>query len=157
MSLISLNSKLNKRKKVGGENRYSPAVEVCTEYTWQCQTSWVLSVVEFQDLCPWQQVAGKAEKCVSPAFYSKHVLWRRRWWWTHSSVWWSRWHGCSCMWHWIYRTTDQHQIIKVHVRMKVFFVIRLFKRPQRRGTVTENWKGFFCQLLSLLYSCKLDE
>ncbi|KAM7109928.1 mitochondrial import inner membrane translocase subunit Tim9 isoform X2 [Mycteria americana] len=31
-----------------------------------------------EDLCPWQQVAGKAEKCVSPAFYSKHVLWRRR-------------------------------------------------------------------------------
>lgn len=101
------------------------------------------AVVELQDLCPWQLVAGKPEKCVSPAFYSKDVLWRRRWWWTHSSVWWSRWHGCSCMGHWIHRITGQHQIIKVHVRMKVSLVIGLFQRPQGSGTVTENRYGFF--------------
>ncbi|XP_057266665.1 mitochondrial import inner membrane translocase subunit Tim9 isoform X2 [Pezoporus wallicus] len=31
-----------------------------------------------EDLRPWQHDAGKAEKHASPAFYSKHILWRRR-------------------------------------------------------------------------------
>lgn len=49
MSLISPNSKIKNKKEGRGKKTYSPAVEECTEYTWQCQTSWVLSVDVFQD------------------------------------------------------------------------------------------------------------
>lgn len=86
MSLSSLNSKLNKRRGWEGGTGTVPAVEVCTGYTWQCQTSRVLSVAEFQGLCPWQRGAGKAEKCLSPALHSQHVLGRRGGRGAHSSV-----------------------------------------------------------------------
>lgn len=96
--LISLLFATEKRKE---RNRYHPAwkgrqdilsnVKPVECFQWLYFRVW--------DLCPWQQTAGKAEKRVSPAFYSKYILWGRWWWGTHSSVWRSRWHGGSCVRH----------------------------------------------------------
>lgn len=49
----------------------------------------------FGELCPWQHIAGRQRKCLSPAFYGKDILWGGWRGGTHSSVWWSWWHGDS--------------------------------------------------------------
>lgn len=116
---------------------------------------WISGFMSMAASC-WQ---GR-EMFLSPAFHSQHVLGRRGWRGAHSSVWGSRWHGCSCMGHWTDTTTHQQEVIKVQLSRKVSLVIGLCKSHQSSSTGTQNTDYMiqkFCQLLPLLCSQTQDE
>lgn len=109
---------------------------------------WISGFMSMAASC-WQ---GR-EMFLSPAFHSQHVLGRRGWGGAHSSVWGSRWHGCSCVGHWTHRTTHQQEVIKVQLTRKVSLVIGLCKSHHKNtGYVIQR----FCQLLPLLHSDKMS-